>query len=1455
MMPLIGILFTYIAILYNFKNEANTTAVFHVGFFENWRGGNPSLLLMTTETHPVSFIVEAPGIGFYLNGTVIAGGKAVVNFTHDIEMSISTNGNKGIYVWTSSNKVTLIGQSVPDEPDLSSTGTFFVLPFIGSCDNVYVYYRMSVSSNSLFSTVMLVGIENDTTVTVMTAQDSILKAEGVLTNILRNTEFSFSLDELKTAFIGSILSTDSNVSGIKVVTNKPLSAFSGHECALLPEEAGGCDYLIEQIPPTSLWGRVYYTAPLATRRSYTIKVLAAYNFTVVDIYCNNSKESNTFNEGVIIKRTYSYQEHCAIYSNKEVFVAQFSHGQNDDNVTGDPMMTTIPAAIHYTNKFIFSTINDANYASFVNIIVLAQYYQPDMMYLISGGVNKSLDTQEWVPVKVNNVIEAYATKVTISEGVVEVIHTNTSALMTTIVYGFARYKGYGHPGGFYFQKLHDSTVSLPSVDLTAVSPKMLGQPLTLECTAIAPECVTTTVKFVWSNGGVNLRQIEGTGFCIRYSNSSVCKDTYNISALSTNDEGRIYQCYIIINTSPPVMATSTITLKLNVPNPVISTYARGPIETTMVGFTQLIGCRATTHKGVELNAVQFSWTGPTGNTITNTSRMTIFPPYQHLNNFSSELLFKYLREGDQGVYTCTVVILNARASGSFNIDPLPIQRPQVTIVPLGAQNAGQPLALACYVVVSKGIVSSVDITWSRDGTILSRTIGAVRVNLLYTSYYNISLLTTNDTGKVYECDVVINSTPPVTHNDTFELQVDVPQVPLSISQPYRRPVSGQLYNLTCRATLLGVSSSLVMLNWTEQNSLSEYVDIRQSSRVILSDLTTNGSQIMRTVTFLPLLRSDARDYLCTVIVLGYINAYNIYRVVVGVDAPTVTASISPTLFTGDSGEDAVELLCTVAVMEDIVEALYQFTWMKNGNSLDILSNRIQITNSDDALSSSLYIDAADSNALLNNGVYTCDVIVTIAEVDSFVYSSGQSMVSLRVYSNLRAVNITSTNVVFRWDAPTLGVVRQYNITCIYVGYKSTVIIPGTHTIGTVTRLTPFTTYDCSIVIYARSITSGIMGNSVVVRTNEAASSPPIITSVIAADTYSVRVNWMIPNRVNGVLSFYSITYVTDNGIKKKININFNGQPTQSYIITGLSHPYQLVTVTINATNGGGTSNSSNVVTGRTAEAVPGVVLIYNTIGLPNGTSTVMVWYQPKQPNGIIIGYQLIYSVYNDSTETMTSDILASTARKHTIQNLTPGVPYQVQVVAFTSAGRGALNDYVIFFSKELDPLKSPENVTFVQIDHTSINITWTPLSFFEARGFPCYTVALFIGKKQSDKIIKTSDAFAVLQHLQAGTEYTVVVSVANNGSTAIQSSSVIVPKAVADGEGQSVGGALIGGVVGGILFIAIMVVIVSLFVCYRSRKRESFQFASVKMKDSSSSNDHTSKKKSGILLDTMDEEF
>ena len=43
------------------------------------------------------------------------------------------------------------------------------------------------------------------------------------------------------------------------------------------------------------------------------------------------------------------------------------------------------------------------------------------------------------------------------------------------------------------------------------------------------------------------------------------------------------------------------------------------------------------------------------------------------------------------------------------------------------------------------------------------------------------------------------------------------------------------------------------------------------------------------------------------------------------------------------------------------------------------------------------------------------------------------------------------------------------------------------------------------------------------------------------------------------------------------------QQIQSYDITGLS-PYQLVTMTITATNGGGTSDPSAAVVGRSSES-------------------------------------------------------------------------------------------------------------------------------------------------------------------------------------------------------------------------------------------------------------------------------
>ena len=117
-----------------------------------------------------------------------------------------------------------------------------------------------------------------------------------------------------------------------------------------------------------------------------------------------------------------------------------------------------------------------------------------------------------------------------------------------------------------------------------------------------------------------------------------------------------------------------------------------------------------------------------------------------------------------------------------------------------------------------------------------------------------------------------------------------------------------------------------------------------------------------------------------------------------------------------------------------------------------------------------------------------------------------------------------------------------------------------------------------------------------------------------------------------------------------------------------------------------------------------------------------------------------------------------------------GVPYQVTVAAFTNAGRGALNDHIVFFSEELIPEMFPANINYTRFNMTSINVTWTPLSLFEAQGFPLYQVILSepstSGGTTSD-LITTNNSFAIFSNLSIDQRYSVVVGVTNGNSRSV----------------------------------------------------------------------------------------
>ena len=78
----------------------------------------------------------------------------------------------------------------------------------------------------------------------------------------------------------------------------------------------------------------------------------------------------------------------------------------------------------------------------------------------------------------------------------------------------------------------------------------------------------------------------------------------------------------------------------------------------------------STVSGVEPHLVLISWMGPGLDTFTNDSRVTISPTIANNNDYISTLEFTHLTEGDEGMYTCDVMILETEGSNYVEIQNL-----------------------------------------------------------------------------------------------------------------------------------------------------------------------------------------------------------------------------------------------------------------------------------------------------------------------------------------------------------------------------------------------------------------------------------------------------------------------------------------------------------------------------------------------------------------------------------------------------------------------------------------------------------------------------------------------------------------------------------------------------------------------------------------------------------------
>ena len=418
---------------------------FYVAFFRNFNLEATYYLYVTTsERQPVSFTISAPGTGYSANGAVEYGEVATYTFNaSEYELSSTSDRGKAIIVRAESDgELTVYGGNLQN----LTSDSFLSLPKQpDEGQSTYKYIAASYGAG----TAVVIAQYNETLLSITPKLDTVigttLTPAGMTTNVV--------LQEAETFLIES----NDVLTGLTVVSNKPLAVISGHVCTNVPTTIGFCDHLVEQVPPVSSWGRQFATAPLKGRQAYNVfRILASENSTLAVVNCTsrNTTDQNSITntyqlgEGSFVEFNVPSDQYCFIQGSANILVLQYSIGRGFDG-TGDPSMIIVPAITQYCNQYSLPTIQSSdgryNFTHYMNLLIPRAFYQLDQIFLNNQPLNSYSLT--FTTIQQDGDPLVYAAQVDLTEGVHTLYHTNPAATLGVVMYGLVFGHSYGHPGG------------------------------------------------------------------------------------------------------------------------------------------------------------------------------------------------------------------------------------------------------------------------------------------------------------------------------------------------------------------------------------------------------------------------------------------------------------------------------------------------------------------------------------------------------------------------------------------------------------------------------------------------------------------------------------------------------------------------------------------------------------------------------------------------------------------------------------------------------------------------------------------------------------------------------------------------------------------------------------------------------------------------------------------------
>ena len=460
-----------------------------MGFFRNRFGRvdepeviPPVLWITTKESTPVNFTVAtyfgplASGVATPGEITYVDIPLGLVVFDSAVDNAMDTRF-KGIRVKAEGGrKIVVFGQHEEE----ASNDAYLGLPVISlPTGRSYEFIAASIFGDSgtvaqdKDSVALIIGTENDTEIilepSVLIRHPFAPAATGNQFIPGRNIPVEFRTVTIQRFQTFYLQVRGGDISGTRIIANKPISVFSGHECANVPLASEPCDILIEQLPPIDTWGTEVVTIPLKTRSGDVLKVFASQDSTTVNVTYTDISNGmvtsdnftlgrNAFIElgGTSTGATGAIGDFALIQSNNPIAVFQFSRSfSTDNNIFSDPFMLSVSSCEQYRDSYAVVTapfypsiegtvIGRVAYVNYTNIAVPAEYFNASLITVNNNLINAS----EFKPIRrADNNIWGYGAQLSLDSGTQVIRHSDPNAALSVTLYGFSSQMSWGYIGG------------------------------------------------------------------------------------------------------------------------------------------------------------------------------------------------------------------------------------------------------------------------------------------------------------------------------------------------------------------------------------------------------------------------------------------------------------------------------------------------------------------------------------------------------------------------------------------------------------------------------------------------------------------------------------------------------------------------------------------------------------------------------------------------------------------------------------------------------------------------------------------------------------------------------------------------------------------------------------------------------------------------------------------------